>query len=99
MIIRYRTYKNFKEADYLNELQNTPFPVSNIFDDLDDEFWFHNKLLETGMDSNAPHKKWTIPTIQLPYMNGQLRKLLTLKICLNTDMTLLNQTIKKTYTR
>ncbi len=64
MIISYRTYKNFKEADYLNELQNTPFPFfSNIFDDPDDQFWFHNKLLDTVMDSHASCKKWTIPPI------------------------------------
>ncbi len=51
MIISYRTYNNFKEADYFNELQNTPFHVSNIFDDPDDQFLFHNKLLQTVMDN------------------------------------------------
>ncbi len=93
MIISY-----FNEADYLNELQSTPFHVSNIFDDPDDQFWFHNKLLETVIDSHAPHKKWTIPPIQLPYMNGQLRKANNIKGMLKHRYdTFKTQTIKKTY--
>ncbi len=97
MKISYRTYKNFKEADYLNELQNTQFHVSNIFDNPDDQFWLHNKL-ETVKDSHAPRKKWTIPSIQLPYINGQLRKSINIKGMLKRKyVTFKTQTIKKAY--
>ncbi len=81
-IIIYRTYKNFKEVDYINGLQHTPFHVSKMFDDPDDHFWFHNKLLATVMDSHAPRKKRTLTPIQLPYMNGQLRKANNIKVML-----------------
>ena len=97
-VISYRTYKNFKEEDYLNELQNTPFHVSNIFDDPDDQFWFYNKLLENVMDSHAPRKMRTIPPIQLPYMNGQLRKAINIKGMLKRKYdTFKTQNIKRTY--
>ncbi len=96
MVISYRTYKNFKKSDFLNELKNTPFHVTNIFDDPDDQFWFHNKLLENVMDLHAPRKKQTIPPIHLLYMNGQLRKDININGMLKHKYdTFITQTIKK----
>ncbi len=43
-IIHYITYKTFNESHFLDELQHTPFQVAKIFDDPNDQFWFHNKL-------------------------------------------------------
>ncbi len=45
------------------------------------------------MDSHAPRKKWSIPPIQLPYMNGQLRKAINIKGMLKRRY----DTFKKTY--
>ncbi len=59
-IIHYRTYKTFNESHFLHELQHTPFQVAKICDDPDDQFWFHNKLWESVIDSNAQRKKCVI---------------------------------------
>ncbi len=53
--------------------------MSKIFDDPDDQFWFHNKLWEGVIDSNAPRKKHVIKANQLPFMNEQLRKAINVK--------------------
>ncbi len=50
-----------------------------IFDDPDNQFCFHNKLLESVIDSNAPRKKCVIKANQLPFMNGQVRKAINVK--------------------
>ncbi len=48
------------------------------------------------MDSHAPRKKRSIPPIQLPYLNGQLRKAINFKGMLKRRYdTFKTQTIKK----
>ena len=78
-VICYRSYKHFNESAFLDELLQTPFHVATVFDDLDDQYWFHNKLWEGVVNSNAPTKKRAIPPTQLPFMNGQLRKAINVK--------------------
>ncbi len=47
---------------------------------MDGQFLFHNTLvLETVVHWNAAHKRLTIPPIQKPYMNVQLRKAINIK--------------------
>ncbi len=62
-LIHYRIYKTFNESHFLDELQHAPFQVAKIFDD---QFWFHNKLWEGVIDSNALRKKHVIKANQLP---------------------------------
>jgi hypothetical protein len=78
-VICYRSYKHFNESAFLDELHQTPFHVATVFDDPDDQYWFHNKLWEGVINSNAPTKKRAIPPTQLPFMNGQLRKAINVK--------------------
>ena len=38
--IIYGSYKNFNEEHYLNDLSCMPLHVGQIFDDIDDTYWF-----------------------------------------------------------
>ena len=80
--VHYRTFKNFNEVFYRNDLETAPFHVSNVFDDVDDQLWFHNTLLLDVIDKHAPKKQKTIKHKQLPYMNDRLRKAINVKAAL-----------------
>ena len=69
-----RSYKRFKETDYLNHLLCAPFHVCEIFDDRDDSYWFAEMLLSSVINDHAPVKCKAILNTQVPSMNGELRK-------------------------
>ena len=77
--IVYRSYKHFNEELYLKDLQSAPFHVSNVFTDVDDQYWFYCKMLNEIIDQHAPLKKRTVQAKQLPYMNDALRKAINVK--------------------
>ncbi len=77
--ITYRSYRHFNEDTFLNDLECTPFQVSQIFDDVDDQLWFHNKLFDNIINEHAPLKKRVVKSRQLPYMNGELRRAINVK--------------------
>ena len=77
--ICYRSYKSFNQEQFINDLQEAPFHVSTIFDDVNDQLWFHNSLLDDIIERHAPRKKRVIKTKQLACMNGQLRKMINVK--------------------
>ena len=77
--ITYRSYKHFDEKNYLKDLSITPFHVSDIFENPNDQMWCHNKLLSDVINLHAPIKHKTVKTKKLPYMNGELRKAINVK--------------------
>ena len=81
-LITYRSYKNFDESKYVQELSSAPFHVATIFDDVDDIMWFHNRLLTEIVEVHAPLKKKVIKRKQVPYMNGNLRRAINVKAML-----------------
>ena len=72
--ITYRTYKNFKEDDFRQDLASAPFHVADIFDDFDDSFWFNQTLLSDIIDGHAPLKQRRPVKMPVPFMNSKLRK-------------------------
>lgn len=77
--ITYRSFKRFDHDAYLNDLENAPFYVSNVFDDVDDKMWYHNALLRQVIDKHAPLKvKRTKGQLSL-YMHNELRKAINVK--------------------
>ena len=71
--ITYRSMKHFSENAFRNDVDSIPFHVYDIFDDIDDVYWMHDKLLMSVLDKHAPIKTKTVNT-QVPYMNSALRK-------------------------
>ena len=77
--ITFRSYKHFNQNDYLQDLSNAPFHVSEIFDDVDDSYWYWSTLLNEVVNEHAPIKLKTIKCNRLTYMNGELRRAINVK--------------------
>ena len=71
---RYRSYKNFNECAFKSDVNELPFQVGEIFDDIDDQYWFQSTLLRNLIDSHAPIKTSTRKSEHIPYMTSELRK-------------------------
>ena len=56
-----------------------PHHVGEIFDDVEDSFWFVHKLSMDVMNEHAPIKKRYIKHMQAPFMNNTLRKSINVK--------------------
>ena len=80
--IIYRSYKKFDNNTFVNDLNNVPFDVCNIFDDVNDVMWAYNILLNDTVNLHAPIKTRILRKPQLPYMNGELRKAINVKAML-----------------
>ena len=55
--IYYRSYKKFDDETFINDVQNIPYSVCDVFEDVDDRLWSFNKLFSDVIDKNAPIKK------------------------------------------
>ena len=72
--ISYRSFKNFSDDAFVQNITSAPFHVGDIFDDLEDVAWFNSKLLSDIVDEHAPMKTKMIKCDSVPYMNSALRK-------------------------
>ncbi len=72
--IQYRSYKNFDELKFTQDVSCIPFHVCEIFDDVHDQYWFASELYSDVINEHAPIKKRVIRTEQIPYMHSELRK-------------------------
>jgi len=77
--IKYRSLKHFDHPAFITDLNCLPMSTCNIFDDIDDSLWLHNKLLMEVIDQHAPLKTKTLKRPQVPYMNSNLRKNINIK--------------------
>jgi hypothetical protein len=81
-VITYRSYKRMDDEAFIADLSQAPLHVSNIFDDVDDQIWFHNTLVRDVIDEHAPLKQKKLKCSQVPYMNSELRKAINVKAML-----------------
>ena len=70
----YRSFKNLDETALLRDIENAPLHIADIFDDIDDVCWAHEKLLSEVIDEHIPVKERKQKPSKAPYMNGKLRK-------------------------
>jgi len=80
--ICYRSYKNFNDDLYKDDLNAAPFHICEVFDDVDDMVWAHNKLLSEIIDQHAPKKVKCTKGQTAFYMNNALRKEINYKAML-----------------
>ena len=73
-LICYRSYKQFDEASFKHDLDVAPFYVWNVFDDVDDIFWFNHALMKNITDGHAPIKYKKSVKQPVPFMHSKLRK-------------------------
>ncbi|KAH3805925.1 hypothetical protein DPMN_134235 [Dreissena polymorpha] len=69
----FRSYKNFDPLFFNNDLEQVPFNVANVFDDI---YWAHGSLLKQVVNDHAPVKVEKPKRQSPPYMNAQYRKLI-----------------------
>ena len=62
-----------------NLRKTSMYQVYEIFDDVDDAYWFYETLTKLVIDEDAPLKKKIISNNQTPYRNGPLRKAVNIK--------------------
>jgi hypothetical protein len=72
--ITYRSFKNFNENDFMQDLSNVPFHACFNSDDVNDQMQMYNKMFNGVLDKHAPLKNKTIKKPPPPYMNSALRK-------------------------
>ena len=65
--IIYRSYKNFDDERFADDIASAPFHVAEIFDDVDDMSSYVSKLLGNIIDSHAPLKCKTIKCNSVPF--------------------------------
>ena len=70
----YRSFKNLDETALLRDIENAPLHIADIFDDIDDVCWAHEKLLSEVIDEHIPVKERKQRPSKAPYVNGKLRK-------------------------
>jgi len=72
--ISYRSYTKFDSSMFQRDLALIPFHVSNVFDDVDDSYWFCEQLALNLINEHAPMNTRILHNNQVPYMNGELRE-------------------------
>ena len=57
--ISYRSYKSFDRSNYLHDLSVASFHVADIFDVINDSYWFWNTMMRNITNEHAPVKTRT----------------------------------------
>ena len=71
--VTFRSYKNFCEADFVQDLQRAPMHIADIFDDVEDSYWAYETLLHEIVDEHAPQKQKYPKKDASPFMNSELQ--------------------------
>ena len=72
--VTFRSYKNFCEAGFVQDLQRAPLHIAGIFDDIDDSYWAYETLVREIVDEHAPQKQKYPKKESPPFMNSELRR-------------------------
>ena len=68
--------KKCKEANFTEKLKFVPWHTCNIFYDIDDNYWMMEKLYKDVSTEFLPKRKVKMRSKSLPWMNGDIRKLM-----------------------
>ena len=71
---KYRSFKNFDQNEFNEDVGQVPFHAAYVFDDIDDIYWAHERLLNDIIDKHAPVKERVLKSRRPAFMNGDLRR-------------------------
>ncbi|XP_069140974.1 uncharacterized protein [Argopecten irradians] len=71
---KFRSFKNFEQNVFNSDLSNVPFHVAYVFDDTEDVYWAHDKLLREVVDEHIPIKERKPRLNRPPFLNSNLRR-------------------------
>ena len=54
---KYRSFKHFDAAQFGTDVRKIPFHAALVFDDVEDIYWAHERLLADVIDEHAPIKE------------------------------------------
>jgi hypothetical protein len=72
--VSFRSFKHFDEASFSNDIGYIPFHAAYVFEDVDDIYWAHEKLMYDVIDEHAPIQEKTPKHKKSQFFNGELRK-------------------------
>lgn len=73
-VISFRSFKNFDENNFFQDLNSAPWHVSEIFDTVEDQYSYWNTLLDFVTENHAPIKKMRVRAKDVPYMTNEWKK-------------------------
>ena len=76
-MITFRSYKNFDNEKFTQDLSEAPWHVGEVFDNLEDQVYYWRTLMANITDENLPLKKMRVRAKDVPY---------TLWICIAIDL-------------
>ena len=74
-----KTVIDGKKCDILKfkkEIKEAPWHTSNIFDDIDDNYWMMESIYRNIAESSLPKRKAKIRMNSLPWIDSRIRKLM-----------------------
>ena len=82
--IRYRSMKNFKNDEFLQDLSKQPWPVCNCFEDPEDSLDMWVKLITDCIDLHAPWKEKRVKHISRPdWWSDELTQAINIRDTIN----------------
>ena len=76
-VISFRSVKN--EEELLKDLSVAPRHVGNIFDSVDDRYFYWSKLVNDVLDNHAPQKKLRVWSRDVEYMTPEWKTAIRMK--------------------
>ena len=72
--ISYRSYKDFDEVSFKNDVNQIPYHICELFDDVSDQYWSFNSMYQEVLNKHAPVKVRTVTGDKIPYMHSDLMR-------------------------
>ena len=72
-VITVRNFKQFNTENFKADMEQTPFYIASLFDDMDDILWAWNQLFRGVCDSHAPLKEIKVRSVLSPWINNTIR--------------------------
>ena len=84
-----KTIKNYRKFDpqkYNNDLENAPWSICEIFDDLDDQVWAWHHIFQKISSEHITTRTIRKKEGKLPWINNTIRKLIAILFSFSVSM-------------
>ena len=71
---KYRSFKNFDQNVFNGDVARIPSHAAYVFDDVDDIYWAHERMLTEVINEHAPIKERKLNAKKPAFMNGDSRR-------------------------
>ncbi|CAB4039114.1 Hypothetical predicted protein, partial [Paramuricea clavata] len=78
-VITFRSYKNIDEHKLHEDINSAPWHVGEIFDSIDDQYYYWNSLLTDVLNEHAPVKRMRVRAKDVPYMTEEWKAAIRMK--------------------